>query len=309
MILLILIILITFSFVWFLVWFWFFKNEKISAGKTYKLGKKAFKKGDYKKAKEAFLQMPEIDLNQDAKYKLGVSYLNLGEYEEAKTCFEKVLKSSPQNVDAMFNLVNVLQLQNKYDEALEISEKAIKENSKDINIYLSIGNIYYKKGNYEKALEILEQAREINPENEAIAFAIIKCKSEIIDVEDEESYKKIIEEFYSLEEKGSLLPEFNISFAKIYAKNGHIDNAVAYCRKAIELKDSDIEAYRLLGLIQLIQKDLAGAKNSLSIALNLKPSSVETHDIFSYLLCNQDEHCERENCRKKYYKLIEKYLK
>lgn len=306
---LIFIILILFSIVWSLVWFWFFKNDKASIEKIYKSGDKAFEAGDYKKTKALLLSVPDLSANPDAKYKLGIAHLELGEYDAAKAIFEQILKTSPKNVGALSNLAKILQLQGKDNEALEAYSKIIKENSNDVNSYLAISDIYNKQGDYDKALETLEKIKSIVPDNAQVLFSIVKTKSASFDIESDDDYQQIIDEYTTLVGNPDLPKEFDIMLAKTYAKNGQIDEALVHCKKAIEINDSDIDAYRLLGLILLIKQDLAGAKNSLSMALNLKPSSVETHNIFSYLLCSQDKDCDREKCRKKYYKLIEKYIK
>lgn len=303
------IILIAFSAVWFFVWLWFFKKEKPSYKKISKAGIKAFKKGNYKKAKELFLQIPNSDINPEVKCKLGVVHLKLDEYDEAKNCFEQVLKNSPNNFDALFNLARTLQFQKKFDEAIEVYIRAQKENEKNIDCHLNIGHIHYEKGDYEKALEVLEKAKEIAPGNVKVLFSIVKCKSELLDMENSSNYQQIIDEYMKLAKKAGLPRDFDISLAKVYAKNGDIDKAFKHCKNAVEANAEDIEAYKLLGLIQLIKKDFSDAKNSLSIALNFQSNNAETHNLFSYLLCSHEEGFAMQKCRMKYYELIKKHSK
>lgn len=309
MIELVLIILIVFSIVWFLVWFWFFRNSSVDVEKIYLTGVNAFDALDFKKAKDVLLKIPNLDSNPDAKYKLGLAHFELGEYDNAKNIFEQILKVSPKSYDVLSDLARTLQLQGKMDQALENYLKIIKDNSSDINSYLAVAEIYNKNGDYDKAIEILEKAKEIVPQNAEVLFNILKNQSEVLDLDNQDNYELIINNYKSLIGNPDLPKEFDISIAKVFAQGGNMDGALQHCKKAIDTDDSDIDAYRLLGLIQLIQNDVAGAKNSLTMALNLQPSNVETHNIFSYLLCRQDEECEREKCRKKYYKLIEKYIK
>lgn len=303
---LVFIILIIFSVVWLLVWLWFFKGGKAFGKGIFKASVKAFERGNYKKAKELLLKMPDLDINPETKYKLGLSHLKLDEYDQAKVCFEQVLKVSPKNFDALFSLAQTLQFQKKYDEAIEIYTKAAKENTKDIECSLNIGNIHYEQGNYDKAIEVLEKAKEISPDNVQILFSIAKCKSELCDMGNEAERQQIVDEYTKLAESASLLKDFDVSFAKVYAKSGDLDEAFQHCRKAIEANEEDIEAYKLLGLIQLIQKDFSGAKNSLSIALNFQSNSAETHHLFSYLFCSHEKGCALQQCRDKYYELVNK---
>lgn len=301
---LIFIILIVFSVVWLFIWLWFFRNG--NAPRKSKGAIKAFEHGNYKKAKELLLKTPDLETNFENKYKLGLVHLKLDEYDEAKKCFEQVLKNSPKNFDALFNLAQVLQLQKKYTEALETYAKAAKENSKDIECSLNIGKIYYEQGDYNNALEVLEKTKEISPDNVQILFAIVKCKSELCDIENDAESQQIIDEYTKLVQSANLLKDFDISFAKVHAKIGNIDEAFQCCKNAIEKNAEDIEAYKLLGLIQLIQKDFSGAKNSLSIALNFQSNNPETHHLFSYLFCSHENGCALQRCRTKYYELLNK---
>lgn len=303
---LILIILIVFSVVWLFVWLWFFKGGRFSGKNMLKSSINAFEQGNYKKAKELLLKIPDTDTNSETKYKLGLVHLKLSEYDNAKSCFEQVLKTSPKNFDALFNLAQILQLQEKYDESIEMYARAAKENNKNIECSLNIGDIYYEQGSYDKALEVLEKVKEIAPDNIQLLFSIVKCKSELCDMENEAERQQIIDEYTKLAENANLLKNFNISFAKVHAKIGNVLEAFKYCKDAIEANGEDIEAYKLLGLINLIQNDLPGAKNSLSIALNFQSNNVEIHHLLSYLFCIHEKGCALQQCRDKYYELVNK---
>lgn len=304
---LIFLIIVLFSVVLFLVWFWFYKGGSLfsSFGKNLKKAiKKDFEKGNYKKVKELLLKDPDLENNLDNKYKLGTVHLKLEEYEEAQTCLEDVLKKNPKHFEAMMGLAQVFQLQEKYPEAMEFYDKASKENVKDMDCPLNMGEILYKTGEFVKALEILEKAKELAPENVKIAFAIVKCRSELCDVDSKEECQKLIDEFNKLAGQEDLPKEFDTVIAKLYAKTGHIEDALYHCQNAVEINEKDIEAYKLLGLMQMLKKDLAGAKNSLSVALHLQSNNTEIHQLFSYLLCMHEEGCVMQKCRQKYFDLI-----
>lgn len=306
---LIFLIIILFTVVLFLVWFWFYKGGSLFGnfgGNLKKAIKKDFEKGNYKKVKELLLKDPDLENNIDNKYKLAMAHLKLQEYEEAQVCFEDVLKKNPKHFEAMMGLAQSFQLQEKYPEAMEFYDKAYKENVKDMDCPLNMGEILFKTGEFEKALEILEKAKELAPENVKISFAIVKCKSEVCNVDNKEECQQIIDEFNKLAGKEDLPKEFDISIAKLYAKTGQIEDALYHCQNAVESNEKDIEAYKLLGLIQMLKKDLAGAKNSLSVALHLQSNNVEIHQLFSYLLCMHEDGCAMQKCRQKYFDLIRK---
>lgn len=295
--------------VFFLLWLWFFKEDKAPTENFYKQALKAFDAGDYKTAKELFLQISNLESNTDAKYKLGICCLKLKEYDEAKSYFEAVLKKVPKNSEALVHLAEVLQLQGNYDEAIELFNKLAKQDPKNPQNLINISNVYYDQSDFNKALETLEEANKKSPNDTKVLFSIVKCKNQLCDIENDEECKNILDEYIKLAENKDLPDEFNLAIAKAYAINGETDMAIEYCQKAISLKSEDMEAYQLLGLVQLIKLDFDKAKSNLTIALNFQPNNKETHNIFSYLFCKQVDDCPLQECREKYYKLVKKYLK
>lgn len=307
---LILLNLILFSVVWFLIWLWFFKGgfSLSSFGKNLKRAiRKDIEKGNYKNAKELLLKSPDLETNLENQQKLGTVHLKLNEYEEAQKCFEGVLKKNPKSFEALMSLAETFKLQGKTDEAFDFYEKASKENVKDINCPLNMGEILYKRGEFEKAVQVLEAAKALSPENVKILFSIAKCKSELCSSDNLDECQQILNDFNALSGQEDLPNDFHIAVAKLYAKTGQIDNAFEFCKNAVENNEENIEAYKLLGLIQLLKKDFAGAKSSLSLALNFQYNNSEIHNIFSYLLCSHEDGCAMQKCRQKYYELVRKH--
>lgn len=304
----IIFIIVVFAISLTFVQFWFFKRDKVAAVQDERAVEKAFEQGNFKKVKELLLKVKDTIANPDSEYKLGVAHLKLGEYEESKKCFEKILKQSPKKPEVLLNLAQTLELQGKQDEALETYIKIIDVGGKNVEGHLNVGRINIEKKNYGVALEILEKAKEITPENAQVLFFIAKCKSELSESENDDGYQQAIQEHLELAQSPDLPADFHISLATLYAKNGQPDQAMEFCKKALEQNERDIEAYRLLGLIQLIKKDYNSAKGNLTTALNFQPNNPEIHEIFSYLLCTQVDDCPLSKCREKYKEAIGKFL-
>lgn len=307
---LIFVILLLFSIVWILVWSWFFKEDNvISVKKFNKIVDKALLQGDNKKAKEYLIQLLNVNSNPDDKYKLGIAHFNMKEFDEAKDYFAAFLKSFPKDSNSLFYMAQIFQIQKKYSEALEIYDNLITANEKNFECLFNIGKIYYEQKNYNKALEFLEKAKEILPEDVNVLFYIIKCKSLLLDMQNSDEYSEILNEYSKLTNRQNLPEDFYISLAQTYAKDGQLRQSFEYCKKAIQVNEGDVEAYKILGLIQMVNKDFAGAKGNLSIALNLQSNNMETHNLFSYLLCSMQTNCSLKKCREKYYELIKERIK
>lgn len=303
------LILILFSVVFTGVWFWFFKKETITSQGIYKKGMKAFKRKNYNKAKDLFSQSFALDANnEDAQYMLGSALFELGEHNNAKEYFENVLKTSPQKFSALFLLAQILQEQENYEEAESIYKKILEEKPKDYRSYLNLGIINYRKQDYAAALNLFTQAKKLSPKNAQVSFYITICKGEICSFEKEKEIKNIIKEYSKISGKKDLPKDFNLSFTKVCAKAGKMDKAFLMCKKTLRQDSENVEAYKLLGVMHLIKRNFPEAKNALSMALNLQPRNPEIYEILSYLLCQQEDACDRKKCREKYYEMIKKFV-
>jgi len=309
LILLILLILIGFSIILAVVWAWFFKNERAFCEKLYSAGVKAFEELKFQKAKTFFSKINSINPSyKDVTYKLGLTCFELLEYDKATTYFESVIKITPKNFDALFHLALSFQLQELYDKAEEAYKKALKENEKSGDCLFGLGFICYKQTKYKEAIEFFENAKETFADKVKLDFYINKCHDELTTYDEDSQSAKIIEEYLKIANEPKLPKEFNISLAFAYAKTGQIPQALEYCKKSLLENPEDIESYKLLGLIQLVQQDYVATKSTISTALHLQPNNKELHNILSYVLCQQIDNCELQDCRNKYHELIKNFL-
>lgn len=303
------LILIIFSVLWIFLWGWFFRLNNSAFIRLQEIGTKAFEKGNYKKAKELLIRALNKKGDFDLKLQLGISHLNLREYKEAQKVFEQLLIQKPDNENLILNLITTLIKQCQFQNALEICNEILTKKPDDASILIKKAEIYYAQNEIEKALETTQLVDNLSPENKDAGILKLKCKSEMHDPDNTEEYDEIIQELNGLIEKYGYPPEANLIFAKMYAKNGELESAVEACLNTITACPDDVEAYQLLGLTQLIQKDFASAKETLNKALELDKKNKETHNLYSYVLCQQVDNCPLDICREKYYKLIEKYIK
>ena len=295
-------------------WIWFFEREKPSYERLYKEGLKELHKNNYEKAAKIFANALELQPNyNDALYQLGLVNLKMGKYDEAKENLAKVLKNSPKDFGALFNMGVILQNQESYDEAKEFYLKALKENPNDGDCNYNFGKLNLLQKNYDVAKEYLEKSAQTLPDihKSAVDFSLIQCKEEALMGEMAEVQDSLIEEYLKFEKDnaGNLPHDFHISLAKTYAKSGRMKESFDRCQKSLELNSEDVEAYKQMALMQLLKKDMVGAKKTLSTALNLQPKNEELHNLLSYVLCQQTNMCAAKKCREKYHEMIKKKFK
>lgn len=87
------------------------------------------------------------------------------DYKKAEAILSEVLKSTPDNVEAIV-LSAQLDSENKlYKQAIEKYEKAIKLDKNSMQAYLGLGEAWQKMKQFPKAIEVLQQARSLWPES------------------------------------------------------------------------------------------------------------------------------------------------
>lgn len=291
------------------VWLWFFKSEKESCGSLYKKGKKALKKQNYTLAKDLFAQIFLIEPKfKDVEYLLGICLLELSEYDNAKICFENILKVSPNDLSALLSMAQVLRKQGKDDEAQEFYNQALEQDNENPFCYLNLGLIQYKKGDYQAALELFGKIQEKSTEYEQALINIVMCQSQLCNFEDEKECKAILDECTKILKKKNLPEEFYNVLINLYARAGKIKETTVLCKKVMMLYAENFEAYKILGLIQVIKGEFNDAKNTLSTAIHLQPKNKDLYEILSYVMCRQEDDCERRVCREKYYEIVKKFI-
>jgi cellulose synthase operon protein C len=91
-------------------------------------------------------------------------YARAGNLAAARASYEALLKSSPEDAEALNNLANVLLLSND-PAALGVAEKALKLQPGAAHIIGTTGWAAYKAGQSDRALQLLRDARLRDPDN------------------------------------------------------------------------------------------------------------------------------------------------
>lgn len=338
------LLFVLYSFITFVVLaagalFWYLKSVDFNHEDLCEKGMSAFQKNDYEKAKEMFLL--SLDDNPDfreSKYNLGVTYMALREYENAKKCFEevleadsddfnarynlglvffkigdyinakgcfdKILETDPREFNTLFNLALTLQMQQSYEEAQELYAKALQENDKDPDCYFNLGIIAFERKEYPQSLELFEKAHGYAFGRTDIMFSLARCKDEMCKFETEEEGKEIVANYSKISKYSDLPLEFDVYWARAYAKTGQIEKALEICNRAVVSSPNDALVYRILGLIKLVKNELEEAKSALFKAVDLDIYNPDGYNILSYVFLQQENHVEYVTYKTKYKELI-----
>ncbi len=77
-------------------------------------------------------------------------------------CYEQVVKTNPNNLDALKYKANSLQTQNKFEEALSCFDEILKNDPKNGNAYYNKARIKALQNDLAVSLHLLKKAIEIN---------------------------------------------------------------------------------------------------------------------------------------------------
>lgn len=268
----------------------------------YKKGRKAYSKGDYTGAKTLFEKTLSLcPTFADAMYMLGSANFMLKQYDDAKKSYENVLEFSPKHYSTLYNLGLTLQMQKKHTQALEFYIRALETDNSDPDGYFNAGVINFELKNYEAARELFEKADKLAPNRDDILFYINRCKDELCNYNDLGT-EQILAEYERFSDK-KVDDNFNLVLARAYAKAGKIEKSMEQCKKAFALNSSNAQLYRLMGLLELVQKNPQKAKNYLSEAVSLAPSEPEAYNLLAYAFLHLQNKSEYEKYKNKYEQL------
>ncbi len=104
----------------------------------------------------------------DGYLALGLVYASQNKHQLAVEQFDKVIKISPLNIQALREKSDSLSALEKYSEALEAIDLAIDVEENDFNLYLRLANILYFLGRLDEAIEAYTNSIQINPNFSAI---------------------------------------------------------------------------------------------------------------------------------------------
>ena len=134
-----------------------------------KQGEALFAEGEIEQAFSVFNTILENQPdNQEALNNLGVIYYSQGNREKAEDYFLKVFAIEDDHLDALLNLINLYQEDQRWQEAAIKLEKYIEKYDQDPKLYNQLGVIYLEIGNTEKARVVLAKSLELNPSQEIV---------------------------------------------------------------------------------------------------------------------------------------------
>lgn len=209
-------------------------------------------------------QLPEgeetdIEELSDLEREYAVLYWDLDETEKALSIIEEFLEKYPNNPTMLHLKADILVREDRQKEALKICQTLTGMEPNNLYTHLKLGNCYERIGDYTSAIQCYTS---IIKRNAAFAPALRKLMyiySYLSNWENDLEKCKLGIKYATLLIENSNDAEGYIERGNLYIDLYELHNAVADCKKAIELDPEAFYAYNNLGcaLLKLRQVDKA----------------------------------------------------
>ena len=151
--------------------------------------------------------------------KIGMAQVQMGHFDEAQRMYQKAVKLDKTNAYAMNNVGSMQYYKKKYGKAIKFDKRAIALSPNIASFHANLGSAYFGHKDFERAFAEYQLALQLDPD-------VFEHRSSIgitalMSPQDRASYSYIL--------------------AKMYAKDGQMDRALLYLRRAMEEGYKDIK--------------------------------------------------------------------
>lgn len=233
-----------------------------------------------------------------------IEYHQNGNFQEAENIYREVLKTNPDNLDALYLLGIISQQKGYLDDAVNFLNRALLIKPV-FEIYKALAEVYYDKNDPDQAIILYKKAIEFDPEftegfynlgvlfqkhgnfDEAISYyeKVTELKPDHLSVYNNmalifSSQNKLIEAINCYQKAiyldfADTSAYFNLG--NLYIELNKFDEAQECFQKNIELNPEDAGAYYSLGVNYLLKKQYDKAFEALSKALDLNYDKDHTY--------------------------------
>ena len=205
----------------------------------------------------------------DALNLLGVVRAKQSRATEAERLFRRALARSPSHLSAHINLGELLLNNNRPAEAMPILLRAHKLAPDRPEINLNLARLHADKDSYQQAYDYL---RLVTRENFSDDYFLLMARS-LMALKRTNDLPALIAEFRELSPEA---PETHAAFAMQLAKGGFNDDALRILNAAYQKSPTSFPVLYGLGLITAGLKQFDKADQYFSAALAIKPDDVAT---------------------------------
>jgi len=233
-----------------------------------KLGEVYIKLQQYDKAVSAFEEVIKSTPNDiRANYNLAYAYDMCGETEKAIEIYKKLINLTPDQAETYYNRIfRVYDKKGDFNKALEIGMELVNKYPDKAIYYYYVGIEHFKLGNNEKALEFFNKTIELDPNN---ASAYYNSGLVYFRLKKFDSAAEVFERFLELQPNNADAC-YNLGSAYLQLKK--YEKALKPLQKAVELRPDFALAHYNLAITYYLLKDQLSANEEYKILTSLDPN-------------------------------------
>lgn len=178
----------------------------------------------------------------------------------------------PKKIDSIKKLVK----QGKYPQAEKLAKAIIQKDPKDYLAHYYLGKAYLAEHKNELALMEYKNVAQNALFDSQIPEA--QFRSQLADL-----YMKFnqlddaVKEYLLLTKLEPSNAENFFNAGKIYEQQGHSDMAMGFYQKTLQINKKHVKAHAAMGLLLFRGKDMRGAQQEISTAIQLSPETFSTY--------------------------------
>jgi len=245
--------------------------------------------GAYKEATNLFRANLETHGDwTDLHSGLGWCAIKMGDFDTAQTYLDNALKLNPSYKTALlgkqeihnirysdfnsawnsFYSENYIEAEKKFRTILDSDLSSIDAEDQ-WQIYSGLGSSLLNLHNAEEAAKVYSRCLELNKDNPYCLSGKARALMQLDRFDDAEKLVK------KLLKQDSANAAYETLMGRVYYEQGHLTQAMNSFNNAINLNAGEVSAHAMLGLINLVRKNLETAEECFQTALSIDPDNAE----------------------------------
>jgi len=236
-------------------------------------------KGDLRTLQETASKMIGLQPAAADGYTLrAAALMGQKQFSGAEQDARKAIEIAPQAAAGYVQMGNLTALQQKFSQAESWYRQALSRDKDSLDALHGLTTIYFSQKQPDKALAAVNQQLLQSPNNSSFYSLLGLVQS---NKEDSASaiaaYKKALE----LDKNNS---DASLKLARLQAKSGALDDALATCNSGIQNNPKEFSFYMMMGSVYERKNDLSKAQSSYEKALQVKPDDPLASNNLAYIL-------------------------
>jgi len=178
----------------------------------------------------------------------GTALIKEGKFEEAAAELQKAAEASPKSAVIQSNLAYAYDKQGRIEEAVAAYRKALELDPKNVTVRNNLANLYSKQGLYDDATRELEDVVQRDPDNTT-------AKANLENALKGKQHKDLAASATQGADAKPKDPQAAYNAARVYARMGDADQALAWLNKALDLGYDQFDYLSLDPSLVSLKKD------------------------------------------------------